>query len=110
MSGFFDRMLGRGRDNERSASKAKERLKFVLFHDRISLPPEQLKAMKEEIVAVISKYVDVASDDVDIALEQNDRNRNIMRAEIPFSKNSEKDGQAPSTSGDASTPATDTGP
>jgi len=90
MSGFFDRMLGRNRDDG-SASRAKERLKFVLFHDRISLPPEQLKAMKEEIVAVISKYVDVASDDVDIALEQNDRNRNVMRAEIPFSKHPEKD-------------------
>jgi len=110
MSGFFDRMLGRGRDNDGSASKAKDRLKFVLFHDRISLPPEQLKAMKEEIVAVISKYVDVASEDVDIALEQNDRNRNVMRAEIPFSKNSEKDGQGITNTDDSTTPATDTNP
>lgn len=84
MTGFFDRMLGRGK--EPTASKAKERLQFVLVHDRINLPPERLKEMKEEILAVISKYVAVASDEVDIALEQRDRNQNKLIAEIPFSK------------------------
>lgn len=84
MSGFFDRMLGRGK--ETSANKAKERLQFVLIHDRINLPPEKLKEMKDEILAVISKYVAVAGDQVDIALEQRDRNNNMLIAEIPFSK------------------------
>lgn len=87
MSGFFDRILGRNRES--SASKAKERLQFVLVHDRINLPPERLKAMKEEILAVISKYVAVSSDEVDIALEQRDRNNNMLIAEIPFSKSLE---------------------
>lgn len=88
MTGFFDRMLGRGK--EPTASKAKERLQFVLVHDRINLPPERLKEMKEEILAVISKYVAVASDEVDIALEQRDRNQNRLIAEIPFSKSIDK--------------------
>lgn len=85
MVGFFDRMLGRNRD-ESSANKAKERLKFVLVHDRINLPPEQLKMMKEEILQVISKYVSIAGDNVDIALEQHDRNDNRLIAEVPFSR------------------------
>jgi len=85
MSGFFDRMLGRG-SKEHSASTAKERLQFILVHDRINLPPEQLRAMKEEIVAVISKYVAVESDKVDIALQQRDRQNSMLVAEIPFSK------------------------
>lgn len=84
MSNFFDRMLGRNRES--SASQAKQRLQFVLVHDRINLPPEMLKAMKEEILAVISKYVAVAGDDVDIALQQRDRNDNRLIAEVPFSK------------------------
>lgn len=85
MSGFFDRILGRNRDA--SANKAKERLQFILVHDRINLPPQQLAAMREEILAVISKYVEISADEVDITLEQRDgRNSSIIVAEIPFSK------------------------
>ena len=89
MAGFFDRMLGRGNKTS-SANQAKERLQFVLVHDRINLPPERLKAMKEEILGVISKYVAVANDEVEIALEQRDRNNNLIVAEIPFSKSLEE--------------------
>lgn len=85
MSSFLDRMFGRNRETP-SALQAKERLQFVLVHDRINLPPERLKEMKEEILAVISKYVAVASDQVEIALEQRDRNHSKLIAEIPFSK------------------------
>ena len=84
MAGFFDRMWGRG-NKQRSARDAKERLQFILFHDRIDLPPEQLNAMKAEILAVISKYVAVEQDKVDIALQQRQRDSLIV-AEIPFSK------------------------
>lgn len=86
MSGLFDRILGRNREIN-SANKAKERLQFVLVHDRINLPPQQLAAMKAEILAVISKYVEIASEEVDITLEQRgDRNSSMIVAEIPFSK------------------------
>lgn len=87
MAGFFDRMLGRG-SNKGSGSMAKERLQFILFHDRINLPPEKLQAMKQEILEVISKYVSVDSDNVDIALQQRHRDSLIV-AEIPFSKPAE---------------------
>jgi cell division topological specificity factor len=86
MTGFFDRMLGRGGGKENSASRAKQRLQFVLVHDRINLPPEKLKAMKEEILAVISKYVTIETEEVDIELEQRERNKNLLVAEIPFSR------------------------
>jgi cell division topological specificity factor len=86
MVGFFDWMLGRGKDNSTgSANRAKERLQVVLVHDRINIAPEQLDAMKREILEVISKYVNVSSDHVDIALHQHDRNSNKIVAEIPFS-------------------------
>ena len=88
MTGFFDRI--RGRTNKRSAQDAKQRLQFILFHDRIDLPPEQLDAMKREILDVISKYVAVEQDRVDIALQQRQRDSLIV-AEIPFSKANEAD-------------------
>ncbi|TVR18941.1 MAG: cell division topological specificity factor MinE [Anaerolineaceae bacterium] len=82
MPSLIDRLLGRTRQS--SAHTAKERLQFILVHDRIDLPPERLNEMKEKILAVISEFVDVAIDDVDIALRQNDRNSNMIVAEIPF--------------------------
>jgi cell division topological specificity factor len=84
MSSLFDRIFGRSREN--SASLAKERLQFVLVHDRVNLPPDKLQEMKQEILAVISKYVNVHGEDVDIALQQRDRNSNLLVAEVPFTK------------------------
>ena len=83
MSGFFDRMRGRGKDTG-SASKARERLKFILVHDRINLPPARLQAMKDEILAVISKYVAISHHEVEIALAPRDRHNSMLIAEIPF--------------------------
>lgn len=85
MSNLLDRMFGRNKEN--SAQTAKQRLQFVLVHDRINLPPERLKEMKEEILAVISKYVKVQGDEIEVALEQRDRNSSKLVAEVPFSGN-----------------------
>ncbi len=82
MSSFLDRMLGRT-GSKGSSSKAKERLQFVLVHDRMNLPPEQMDAMKQEILAVISKYVQIDARNVEIALQQRDRD-SLLVAEIPF--------------------------
>ncbi|MBL8118310.1 MAG: cell division topological specificity factor MinE [Anaerolineae bacterium] len=89
MSGFFERLLGRS-PSKGSGSTAKERLQFILVHDRINLPPERLQAMKAEILEVISKYVSVDREDVDIFLEQRDRD-SLIKAEIPFSGITDQD-------------------
>lgn len=82
-------MLGRTPDSAKSSSDtAKERLQFVLIHDRINLPPERMEAMKREILAVISKYVAVETDGVEIALQKRERT-GMLVAEIPFSKTNE---------------------
>lgn len=81
MTSFFERIFGRNRG---TSSTAKDRLQLLLIHDRINLPPERLQAMKEEILAVISKYVPVDVDSVDIALEQRDRFKSKIVAEFPF--------------------------
>ena len=90
MPSLFDRVFGRSTPpgSKKSGNMAKERLQFVLIHDRIHLPPEKLDAMKQEILAVISKYVSIDNDHVDIALQQRDRN-SLLIAEIPFLKTNE---------------------
>jgi len=82
MTSFLDRLFGRS--NQGSGSKAKERLQVVLIHDRFSLPPEKMRELKAEILAVISKYVQIDHDSVDISLEQRGRRTSQIRAEIPF--------------------------
>jgi cell division topological specificity factor len=42
-----------------SKDVAKERLRLVLVHDRATVSPEFLEKIKEEIVAVISKYMEI---------------------------------------------------
>lgn len=84
MPEFIDRILGR-EPAKKTGTVAKERLQFILVHDRISLPPERMEAMKREILEVIAKYVSVDSDNVEIALEKRDRNSALV-AEIPFIK------------------------
>jgi cell division topological specificity factor len=83
MSELLDRIFGRR--TKKSGTMAKERLQFVLVHDRINLPPERMEAMKKEILAVISKYVSVDQENVDIALQNRDR-ASLLVAEIPFLK------------------------
>jgi cell division topological specificity factor len=84
MASFFDRMFGRNREG--SSSTAKDRLRFVLQYDRINIPPEKMEEMKREILEVISKYVAIDREKVDIALEQRDRDHSKIVAEIPFAK------------------------
>lgn len=84
MTSLLNRLFGRPRKG--SGKTAKDRLRFVLQHDRINLPPERLEEMKRDILAVIVKYVVVDKDRVEIALEQRDRNHSKLVAQIPVVK------------------------
>lgn len=85
MAGFLDWLFGRG--GKGSGLTAKDRLQMVLVYDRIQISPEKMREMKEEIIAVIMKYVpEVDPTTIDIMVEQNDRFNNKIVAEIPFSK------------------------
>jgi cell division topological specificity factor len=84
MTHFLDRLLGR-RSNG-SGLTAKQRLQLVLVTDRSDISPEKMQQMKEEIVSVISKYVTIAHDKVEITVEQRQRD-NWLVADIPLLRN-----------------------
>jgi len=66
---------------------AKDRLKLILIHDRGDLPHETLEKIKTEILEVISKYIEIDSDDVEIAVskpETIDGNSPALVANIPI--------------------------
>jgi cell division topological specificity factor len=81
--GFLDQLFGRKRDTS-SSNVAKERLLTVLVTDRVKLTPAMMEAMRNEIVAVIERYVDVADRAaIDVTLlrgEQGDH----LKADIPL--------------------------
>jgi cell division topological specificity factor len=81
--------MGRGNASG-SAKIAKERLQFVLVHDRLDLSPEKLKELKDEILAVISKYVAIDRNNVEISIEQRKRD-NWLVADIPLTPDDKKD-------------------
>ncbi|MBF8285205.1 MAG: cell division topological specificity factor MinE [Anaerolineales bacterium] len=82
MSNFFDRLLGRS-PRETSAQTAKERLQLVLIHDRTDVPPAVMDLLKDEIITVISRHVDIDREGVEITLTQNQRENRLV-ANIPL--------------------------
>ena len=67
-------MLGYGRS---SSEVAKGRLHLVLAHDRTGLEGARLQQMRDEIAAVIAKYVEIDSDAVEIQIETKSRSTQL---------------------------------
>jgi cell division topological specificity factor len=86
MSSFLDRLFGKDRN---SANQAKERLKLVLIHDRTDMSPGQMQLLKDELIAVISRYVEIDSEAVRIDMEQNGREQRLL-ADIPLKQPSRR--------------------
>ena len=51
-----------------SKEKAKERLHLVLMQDRANVSADFLELMKQEIMEVIKKYIEVAEDEIDVRM------------------------------------------
>lgn len=80
MPSFIDRLLGR---QPSSAQQAKERLKLVLVHDRTDLTPAALELLKDELIATISRYIEIDPDAVRIEMSQEGREQRLI-ADIPL--------------------------
>ena len=66
-----------------SSSTAKERLRLVLMTDHLALAPEIIENMKRALVDVISRYVEVDREKVEVNFEREDRAL-AMLANIPI--------------------------
>jgi cell division topological specificity factor len=66
-----------------SSTTAKERLRLVLMTDHLALAPEIIENMKRDLVEVISRYVEVDRDKVEVNFEREDRAL-AMLANIPI--------------------------
>ncbi len=66
-----------------SSTTAKERLRLVLMTDHLALAPEIIENMKRDLVDVISRYVEVDREKVEVNFEREDRAL-AMLASIPI--------------------------
>ncbi len=77
---FIQRLFGK--EENKSKDVAKERLRLILVHDRASVSPQFLDTIKEELIRVISKYMDIEQDALDVQLTT-ENNSVALIANIP---------------------------
>jgi cell division topological specificity factor len=71
-------------ERKKTASLAKERLQIILAHERgsgRSVQPDYLPALQRELVAVLSKYVNINPEDIRVNLERQD-NLEVLEVKI----------------------------
>lgn len=76
---FLKRLFGQ----PGSSATAKERLRLVLMTDHLELAPEMIEKMKRDLVDVISRFVEVDRDRIDVTFERQDATL-AMLANIPI--------------------------
>lgn len=64
----FFKGLGKSEKETKSKDAAKERLHLVLMQDRANISADFLALMKQEIIEVIKKYIDVDENAIDVRL------------------------------------------
>ena len=78
---FLRKLLGRGEPS--SSDVAKQRLQLVLVHDRAKISPGLLALIKDDIINVISRHIEIDRNGVEINFSQQGRESRLV-ADIPL--------------------------
>jgi cell division topological specificity factor len=82
ISGLF----GTGGAHSKDASSgqmAKERLAFILVHDRVDIGPGRMDMMRQDIIEVLKKYFEINESQIELKLE-NEEGSTALLATIPI--------------------------
>lgn len=69
---MFEKLFGK----KKSKEVAKDRLKMVLIHDRRLISATTLNEMKDDLIKVISKYLKIDRQEINIQFDVETENRN----------------------------------
>jgi len=79
-----------GREDVSSKDIAKERLRLILVHDRANVSPKFLEMIKSQLIHMISDYMEIDEEGIEIKLTRMDKGKNItvpaLVANIPIKK------------------------
>ena len=81
---ILNRLFGRRAPS--SGEVARERLQLVLSYDRAQISPGLLDKLKDEIIAVISNYVSIDPEGVEVTFSEGAR-QSRLEAHIPLQAN-----------------------
>ncbi len=75
LANLYNKVLGFFRQTEKEAEEsskdtARNRLRVVLMQDRTNLTPELMERMRKELVELLSKYVEMDKEALELNLEQ----------------------------------------
>lgn len=83
---FYNTILGFFRQTEKKEENAKDvacnRLRVVLMQDRTNLTPELLQRMRQELIELLSKYVEMDKEALELNFEQ-EGNQMALMLSIP---------------------------
>lgn len=55
--------------DKRSGKVAKDRMQIILLHDRLSIEPEVMEKIKNEIIKALSKYMEIDHQSISVRVE-----------------------------------------
>lgn len=78
------------KEKKKTASRAKDRLQIIVAHQRSGSRAEAdyLPKLKEELLKVICKYVDIDPDQIKVQLDTNDDNCPILELNVALPEQS----------------------
>jgi len=82
MTRFMKRLFRR---RPKSADVAAERLKIILAHERRGVSAPLMEQMKEEIIQVISKFVDIDPSHIEVRMTD-EADIEMLEVTVPFQR------------------------
>ncbi len=82
ISGVLAKFFGKDTESEASKTVAKERLRLVLVHDRMDISEQTMDSLREDLIAVIGRYMEIDKDALEVSLTREDEGVALV-ANIP---------------------------